>query len=160
MRDPPRARVVVVTPLEGAQRDVHEAMGEALAVPPRSRHRNLYIYILFESAVSRICDRVCAPFGQCPWDAARGGVRSRNPDSHVDIFIACHTCTVLQHAFDHVASVTILWLKSEIKHSRTRMVAEQRKLFPRPSDLASAPPPASAAGSVPKAGAARCAAQP
>ena len=38
MRDPPRARVVVVTPLEGAQRDVHEAMGEALAVPPRLRH--------------------------------------------------------------------------------------------------------------------------
>ena len=25
-------------PAEGAQRDVHEAMGEALAVPPRLRH--------------------------------------------------------------------------------------------------------------------------
>ena len=43
LRDPSRARVVVVTPLEGAQCDVHEASREAPAVPRRPRHSSIYL---------------------------------------------------------------------------------------------------------------------
>ena len=47
LRDPPRARDAVGDPAEGAQRDVHERMGEALAVLPRLRH---YIYPIYACA--------------------------------------------------------------------------------------------------------------
>ena len=43
LRDPPSCTRRCGDPAEGAQRDVHDAMGEAMAVPPRTATHILFL---------------------------------------------------------------------------------------------------------------------
>ncbi len=86
-------------------------------------------------------------------DTTRGGVRSRTPNPPCIAFIACSRYTLYS-----ISDRDMLAQETRAVHIHARMVAEQRSNSVRCSRglaFSPLPPPASAAGSAPKAGAAR-----